>query len=35
MLMVGKNRKAEALADVWPSVSFDMEWVTSNWRQGG
>ena len=21
--------------DVWPSVSFDMEWVTSNWRQGG
>jgi len=35
MLMVGKNRKAEALAEVWPSVSFDMEWVTSNWRQGG
>lgn len=35
MLMVKHNRKAEALGDVWPQVSFDMEWVVDNWRQSG
>jgi len=32
-ILVTNKRDAEARADVWPLVKFDMEWVTANWRQ--
>merc|ERR1712123_55321 len=35
MLMKKNGRSAEARSDVWPLVSFDMAWVTENWRQSG
>merc|ERR1712029_93160 len=35
LLMKKNGRSAEASSDVWPLVSFDMAWVTENWRQSG
>jgi len=35
LLMKKNGRSAEASSDVWPLVSYDMAWVTENWRQSG
>merc|ERR1719260_332297 len=35
LLMKKNGRSEEAQNNVWPLVSFDMAWVTENWRQSG
>merc|ERR1719228_2331749 len=35
LLMTRHGRHGAARSDIWPLVSFDMEWVTANWQQSG
>merc|ERR1712013_252714 len=35
LLMKKNGRSEDAQNNVWPLVSFDMAWVTENWRQSG
>merc|ERR1719348_663699 len=34
-ILIDNGKESEAKSDIWPLVSFDLEWVTGHWREEG